>query len=84
MRFDLEDESRVNIALLRAGVPARRLRLTAALHVLSLGGNAVCHGLGIHCPFPTVTWLTIFFNIDREDKTSGSSTGAPTERAWSG
>ncbi len=57
----------MNIALPSAGVLARRLLwATAALHVLSLGSNAVYHGLGIHYPFAKFTWLTIFFNVDKE------------------
>src|ERR687884_125890 len=60
-------ETGTDIRLPRADQLAKRLLITVAvLHVLSLGSNAVYHGLGLHQPFPRFAWFTIFFNVDKE------------------
>ncbi|MBV1851215.1 hypothetical protein [Catellatospora tritici] len=57
----------MDIGLPRADRLVRRLlAAVAVLHVLSLGSNAIYHGLGIHEPFPRFAWFTIFFNVDKE------------------
>jgi hypothetical protein len=44
----------------------RLLWAVAVLHVLSLASNGIYHGLGVRDPFGGFTWLTIFFNVDKE------------------
>ncbi|MEU7824313.1 hypothetical protein [Catellatospora sp. NPDC049133] len=42
------------------------LCFVAGLHVLSLGGNYLYHGLGHHNVIPAFAWWTTFFNVDKE------------------
>ncbi|MDI1463548.1 hypothetical protein QEZ54_21430 [Catellatospora sp. KI3] len=57
----------MDIGLPHADRLVRRLLIAVAvLHVLSLGSNAIYHGLGIHDPFPRFGWFTMFFNVDKE------------------
>ncbi len=57
---------------MRINLPHPRMLLryllgcVAGLHVLSLGGNFVYHGLGHHNVVPAFAWWTTFFNVDKE------------------